>query len=118
MIAGTLSLTESPPAPSGNNEISRILQQLLNPINSWVKGHKANVSEGYLVPEPDGLMLYVVGRRDAFDFELGEELSELSVRLAEQGIDLDTTLLPAASPEELTAYFDSSRGPAIRIPAE
>jgi hypothetical protein len=76
------------------------------------------LSDAYLVPEPDGLMLYAIGRADAYDFDLGRELSEFSLHLAGQGLDLNTTLLPACVPDELAAFFDPTWGPAIRIPAE
>jgi hypothetical protein len=118
MNSGTLSLILSSPPPGGRDELSRIFHRLLAPIDAWIKSQKANVSEGYLIDEPDGLMLYVLSRGDSYDFELGKNLSEFSVRLADQGVNLNTTLLPAAPPEELTAFFDPKRGPAIRIPAE
>ncbi|WP_143393607.1 hypothetical protein [Fimbriiglobus ruber] len=70
------------------------------------------------MPEPDGLMLYVIGRQEAYDFDLSRELSEFAGRSTDLGLDLNTTLLPASTPEELGAFFDPLRGPAIRIPAE
>jgi len=87
-------------------------------LSNWVKSQKARVAEGYLVPEPDGLMLYLIGKTEAYDFELGDELSNFSLKLVDQGVNLNTTLLPASSPQELAAFFDPLRGPAIRIPAE
>ena len=118
MNAETMSLILSLPAPGINEEFSRVLQRLLSLTSAWVKGQKARVSDGYLVTEQDGLMLYAIGREQTYDFDLGRELSEFSILLADQGLDLNTTLLPASSPEELAAFFDPSRGPAIRIPAE
>jgi len=118
MKPGTLSLIFSPPPSSGKDDLSGTLQRLLSPINAWVKSQCASVLEAYLVPEAECLMLYVIGRSEAYDFELGEKLSDFSIRLADQGIDLDTTLLPASSSDDLTAFFDPLQGPAIRIPAE
>ena len=120
MSTSTLSLVLSPPtAPGGGEEeYVRVLNRLLTHLSAWVRRHGEKVSEAFLVVEPDGLMLYVVGREEAYNFELGDELSEFSIGLADQGLNVGTTLLPASSPEELRAFFDPQRGPAIRIPAE
>lgn len=120
MNPGTLSLIMSDPTPEKGNddEFARLLQRLLSLINAWVRGQKGRVSEGYIVPEPEGLMLYVIGRQESYDFDLSRELSDFTLRVAAQGLELNTTLLPASSPDELTAFFDPRRGPAIRIPAE
>jgi len=87
-------------------------------IFKWVRRQSNDLSEAYLVFEPDGLMLYVLSRRQDYDFELSQQLSEFSVQLADQGINVNTTLLPATSPEELLTFFDPRQGPAIHIPAE
>lgn len=112
------SLILTPPSPGVNEEFSRTLLGILSEVTAWVKSQKTRVSEGYLVPEPAGLRLYVIGRAEAFDFDLGGELSDFSVRLFDQGIYLDTMLLGSATLDELTAFFDPVNGPAIHIPAE
>lgn len=118
MNPAPLSLIVSPPPSGGDDEFSRHLQRLLSKISTWVKVQKGMLSEAYLVPEPDGLRLYAVGRQETYDFSLSRELSEFSVRLCTQGMDVNVTLLPAGSSEEIAAFIGPERGPAIRIPAE
>jgi hypothetical protein len=120
MPSGTLSLilTGSPSSGGGEEELSRLIQRLFSAVNTWVRSQRAKVYEAYLVPEADGLMLYVIGRQEAYDFDLSRELSDFAGHSTDQGLELNTTLLPASSPEELGAFFDPLRGPAIRIPAE
>ena len=118
MATATPFLVPPPPHAGTTDEFSGTLRRLLSLIGTWVRSQKTRVSEGYLIPEPDGLMLYAVGREEAYDFELGDELSEFSVRLEDQGLQVGTTLLPAGTAEELAAFFDPLRGTVIRIPVE
>jgi len=109
-VAGTRS------TPAGAETES--LQGLQIHVGAWVKAQKSRVRDAYLVPEREGIRLYVIGRSEVFDYELSRELSEFSISLLGEGMDLNTTLLPASSPGELLAFFDPERDTAIGVPVE
>lgn len=117
MNTNTLISPTGPLNPAAAPEdFSRSLQRLLSHIGGWVKAHHSQLSDAYLVPEPDGLMLYAVGSEVQYDFLLGDELNDLSVSMAARGMDIDVTLIPKCSSEELSSFLDPQKGPAIRIP--
>jgi hypothetical protein len=57
--------------------------------------------------------LYMVTQSEAYDFELGDKLSEFAAPYIERGLLGGASLVPASSPEELAAYFDLNK--VIRI---
>jgi hypothetical protein len=53
--------------------------------------------------------LYLVTRSEAYDFELGDKLSEFAATYIERGLLGSVTLLPASSPDQLAAFFDLNK---------
>lgn len=60
--------------------------------------------------------LYLVTKKEAYDFDLGDKLAEFAIPYIERGLLSSVTLLPASTPEQLTAYFDPKK--AIRLECE
>jgi hypothetical protein len=57
--------------------------------------------------------LYMVSQSEAYDFDLGDKLSEFAAPYIERGLLGGASLVPASSPEGLAAYFDLNK--VIRI---
>jgi hypothetical protein len=94
---------------SGFNTILRLLEHIVEFMeeNSLQDG-TAYIALGNGTPE-----LYMVTRSEAYDFELGDRLSEFAAPYIERGLLGSAVLIPASSPEELAAYFDLNK--VIRI---
>lgn len=74
----------------------KLMQQLLSKCIAWVKARSHKIKLSYLLSERSGQGFYVVGRENAFDYELAKELSELNVTLIQCGLSVHTKLLPGS----------------------
>ncbi len=94
---------------SGFSAVQRLLERVLAFMEeNHLLEATAYITLGNGTPE-----LYVVTQSGAYDFELGDKLSEFAAPYIERGLLGGTSLIPASSPEELAAYFDL--GKVIRI---
>ena len=59
--------------------------------------------------------LYLVTTSPVYNFELGDKLTECAAPYIERGLLSSVTLLPASTPEELTAYFDPMKAVRVEI---
>jgi hypothetical protein len=89
------------------NAIRAIGASLLAPIRKWCSTRTDRVSECYAIFSPTEVLLFVIGKEDPYDFTLGGELAEFTADLLAADWPVQATLLPSATPEELTAFFDA-----------
>jgi hypothetical protein len=59
--------------------------------------------------------LYLVTTAETYDFALGDKLTEFAAPYIERGLLGCVTLLPASSPDELSAYFDPKKALRVEI---
>ena len=100
------------PQPNLPNSASAVLPgiiSLLDSLRGWCSSHADQVSECYAVIRPDEVQLIMVARRNPFDFDLSGELTDFSGELIRAGWPILTMLVPPSTPEELTAYVDTTR---------
>jgi hypothetical protein len=95
------------PTKSLRVETVHLLQnEILVPIRDWCFQHADRVAECYLVLRPGEIVVYVVGKEQIFDFSLMRNLSALTAQLIEKDWPIEGNLLPASTPEQLTAFVD------------
>jgi hypothetical protein len=95
--------------PRGGRRAVELVLYLIRGVAEWGAQRTEDVVGFYLDMTPEGLVLYAVGRKEAFDFTLSEAFSRFSSRYIEEGLLTQATLLPATSSEELTSFFDPER---------
>src|SRR5262249_11872433 len=83
-----------------------LLTSLLDAIREWCSSRADRVSECYLVFGPTDVFVFVIGQGQAYDFALSRELSDLTIELVEKGWPVQTMLLGASTPEELSAFVN------------
>ena len=109
---GTVGLPANGPSPAsakGPAIALPLITSLLEPIREWCGSHADRVSECHVIFRSEEVQLYMVGRKDPYDFQLGRQLSDLSGELIRAGWPMLTMLVPPSTPEELTAYVDPTK---------
>ena len=86
--------------------VSWFHHELFVPIRDWCSARADRVTECYLVWRAGEIVVCVIGKEQRFDFELLRELSTLAMQLIESDWPVDVKLLPASTPDELTAFID------------
>ncbi len=102
-----------------NHEISaNILKNFhddfLANVAEWFS-ERADVLDAGYIPFDSDLHLFVVSKSRIYDFQLADELSELELDLASRGWNVSTVLLPSASSDQLSTFFDAEG--ALKIDA-
>ena len=82
----------------------------------FVEENGAQDCKAYISVGTPTIGLYLVTKKEAYDFDLGDKLAEFAIPYIERGLLSSVTLLPASTPEQLTAYFDPKK--AIRLECE
>ena len=84
-------------------------------IGTFMKQHGGNL-KAFLSPRGGGSFgLYMVTDVEVYDFALSNKLAELAGPYIGRGLLDSVTLLPASSPDELTAFFDPDSAVRIEI---
>jgi hypothetical protein len=94
---------------SGFNTFLRLLEH----ITEFMEENNLQDGAAYIALGNGTPELYVVTQSAAYDFELGDKLSEFVAPYIERGLLGGASLITASSPEELAAYFDLNK--VIRI---
>ena len=82
-------------------------QDFLQPLMDWCGSHSSRVQACY-IPTPVGhIQVFVVGATGRYDFDLGEELADLELRLADAHWRVNVLQIPASSTEDLQTYFNT-----------
>ena len=71
---------------------------LLDLLAGWCYDRSDRIGACYIEQAPDGLALYLVGKNPAFDFELNQEVADLTLMLVDKGFPVYATLVPASAP--------------------
>jgi hypothetical protein len=89
--------------------------RLCQDIGTFMKEHGGNL-RAFLSDKRGGKFgLYVVTEVEVYDFALGDKLAELAGPYVGRGLLESVTLLPACSPDELTAFFDPNSAMRIEV---
>ena len=103
-----------------DQKFERFENEFLFPLNEWCEKHADKVKACY-VPLPTGqLQVFVVTNSPRYDFELGEELASLELRLSQAGWRIGISQLPEADGDSLATFCNpegalevyAQRGPA------
>lgn len=86
---------------------------LLEQINKFMAEHSPQDSTAYIALGSSTPELYLVTQSGAYDFELGDKLSDFAAPYIARGLLGGASLIPASTPDQLAAYFDLSK--VIRI---
>ncbi len=94
-------------AERANDAIHRFENDLILPLRNWCETNTERVTACY-VPVPVGhLEVYIVGRSEKYDFDLGSELAKFELKLVDDGWLVHTMLVPQPEDEHgMRAHFD------------
>lgn len=92
--------------PSRVEAVHLFHDELILPIRGWCSARADRISDCHLVMRRGEIVVYIIQREQRFDFALMRELSTLTMQLIERDWPVDTKLLPACTPDELTAFID------------
>ncbi len=84
-------------------------------VLDFTKEHGEQGVEVFFAREDGSLSLYLVTKAGAFDFELSRKLAEFAAPYITRGALDSATLLPAASADELEAFFDLKTALRVEI---
>lgn len=86
-------------------------EELLDRLYPWVEQRKARISAAYISVSNEGILFLIVQREIKADFTMEDELVNLDLRIANDGIfDLvpfNTLLVPHVSDEVLQSFLSS-----------
>lgn len=86
--------------------IQTFKETLLKPIHDWCREHAPQVDRAYVVPQGNHLELFTIGKSKRYDFEFGDQLADLGLRLFQDGWRVVVTQLPASEADGLGTYFN------------
>lgn len=90
-----------------------LVLRLCQDVARFLHDHGQDRIQAFFSRNRGSVGLYVVSAAESYDFALGDRLAELAAPYIERGLLSSVTLLPSCTPEELTAYFDTTS--AIRV---
>jgi hypothetical protein len=83
-------------------------QKFLAPLRQWCDRHASKVLACYVPPPLAGhLEVFVIGRTQKYDFDLGREAAKLELALFDAGWRVSVMLIPDCPPDSLRAHFNS-----------
>lgn len=92
-------------AIQSDQTFKRFESEILLPLHEWCEAHADRVSACYL-PIPSGsIRVFVITSCPKYDFELGEGLAALELKLAQAGWRISVTQIPAAEGDSLGTFF-------------
>lgn len=105
MITLGIDRTKRPRAKRRKSQFEVVLG-ICEDVVEFMAKNEAHNCKAYFSLGPGTVGLYLVTTSDAYDFALGDKLADFAVRYIDRGLLTSVTLLPASTPEQLTAYFD------------
>ena len=102
-------------------ELDRVVdlfsEEYLPRLHNWCLEHQNKLAACFVSP-PRGpsLVVFVVGKTNQYDFELGKRISQLELDLEDMGWTSDVLQLPSGDDEELRTFFNPEQ--ALQIYAE
>lgn len=84
-------------------------------LAQFMQENEGGEFKAFFSRDGDTVGLYLVTTAETYNFELGDKLTEFAAPYIERGLLSSVTLLPASSPEELTAYFDPRKALQVEI---
>jgi hypothetical protein len=79
--------------------------EFLIPLNAWCEKHAEKVRACYLPLPTRNIQVFIVGTSPRYDFELGEELATLELKLSQAGWRVGISQLPEADDDSLGTFF-------------
>ncbi len=115
MPCGTSSATTTHPyaeattreAIKKQESYERFDNEFLRPLYKWAKENSASVQGCYIPPPAGAVEVYVIGRAEEYDFDLGDAVADLELMLADRDWWVHTMLIPRpADLDGLWSHFD------------
>lgn len=92
------------------DEADKQLELLIERLGEWTAEHSEKVLTAYLTLRDGRLAFLAISRDAACDDELEDAISDLDLEIANDpdlsAIEMNTLVLPPASPEALISFFD------------
>lgn len=110
-----INRTEKTPPPRKKSQFDAVLR-MCEQMAVFMQEHNADKFKAYFTRDSGMIGLYLVTTNEAYDFDLSDKLADFASPYIERGLLNSVMLLPASTPDELTAYFDPRT--AIRVEIE
>ena len=111
-----LSFTQKIGRRSGRSRPNlKLFLSLCQNVGTFMTEHGGNLKAFISHKGGGSLGLYVVTEVEVYDFALGDKVAELAGPYVGRGLLDSVMLLPAFSPDELTAFFDPDSAVRIEI---
>jgi hypothetical protein len=94
----------------------RMLHKVLGLIGRWALDRLDKINDVVAVFKNGKIEVFVITKSEEYDFELSEQLTELTSPHIVRGVIGDATLVPMASKEEIRYYFDPRELLVLKIP--
>jgi hypothetical protein len=92
-----------------------VVLRMCEQIAHFMKQHDGASDTAYLSCDRGAVGLYLLTKAEVYDFELSDKLAEFAGPYLERGLLDSFMLLPACSPDEMTAFFDPNSAVRIEI---
>jgi hypothetical protein len=79
--------------------------EFLHPLHDWCVAHSDKVRACYVGLPTGHIPVFIVTVSSQFDFDLGEEIASLELRLSQSGWRIGMSQLPDADDESLATFF-------------
>jgi len=89
-----------------------LMLDVLTKTSQWATARADKVSRFYVVRQLEGFRLYVIGREEAYNFDLGGELADFS---REWAFPVMPMLIPASTIAELRAFFNPDTALGVTV---
>jgi hypothetical protein len=93
-----------------------LVLRICEAIAEFMEATEAHGCKAYIAFGDGRACLYLATQKEVYDFELSDKLADFVSPYIKDGLLTSAVLLPASTPEELTAYFNPKQ--AIRIEVE
>ena len=78
---------------------------LFRKTSRWVAARETKIAAFYLIQKANYFRLFLIGKGEAYDFDLAEEMGAFSRGLP-RSVRIVATLIPASNAEEIRGFFD------------
>lgn len=109
----TLAINQGQRPPRRRKSQFETVLGVCEAVVAFIGGHAPPGCQAYLAVGPGNVGLYLLTTSQVYDFDLSDKLADFAAPYIARGLLTSVMLLPASTPEELTAYFDPAK--AIRL---
>jgi hypothetical protein len=104
-ISATKATEACRQAVQNEQGFKRFETEFLVPLHAWCEEHAAKVRACYIPLPGHHIQVFVVGTSANYDYDLGDELATLELRLSQFGWCVGISQLPNADGDSLGTFF-------------